>query len=232
MCAVSTTSSVASAVSTCGSATDSPFSNMKPWKNSKERRAERRAHLQWDRQLHATQDMVSTASEVSTAASTSDESPSRWEALEGSAASATDMNVVPQQASEGVSWWRTSACPFNARLTEEEKACVVIRNTFLDIDEHREEGPQRRRSAPFALTLSEWAPGTCCQHGSEDAGEDDNESLCSTEISSESDPMKHAGFDDDDEDWDQACVVVRNTFLDVHVPKVECPRRKSAVSFF
>lgn len=226
MGAVSTTSSVASAVSTCGSATDSP-DVMKPWKNSKERRAERRAHLQWDKQLHATQDMVSTASEVSTAASISDESPSMCEAMEGHVASATDMNAVPQKACEGVCWWRTSARPFNAGLTEEEKARVVIRNTFLDIDEHRVETSQRRRSAPFALSLSEWAPGTCCQQGSEESGEDDNESLCSTEISSESDPIKHTGFDDD-EDWDQVCVVVRNTFLDVHVPKVECPGCKSA----
>merc|ERR1719203_683039 len=151
------------------------------------------------------------------------------------------------------------------------RARVVVRNTFLEIDEPRVGEPRRRDSAPAAvlglIDAEAAAAGRCAPAGSgmvrgkleeETDTEADTLSMCSTDSmsmgstdtwkslasdalatvgplhsttaggTSQEDALMHeklSGMLDLTEE-DLACVVVRNTFLDVDEQKGEEPWRR------
>merc|ERR1719350_932100 len=95
---------------------------------------------------------------------------------------------------------------------ESNEAQVVVRNTFLDIRMPREQ--RQRKSVPFEFG---------CMYAEDSA---DNESQCSTDMCSMSTISDDGCQDIDCMECNEAQLVVRNTFLDVCIPRVQ-RRRKS-----
>merc|ERR1711920_43691 len=88
---------------------------------------------------------------------------------------------------------RCACCQYDVCFGCQEGACVVVRNTFLEIDEPKvNQIRQRRRSEPCAFG---------CMLGSEDSVDDESE--CSTDV---------GGPDGDDGESNEVQLVVRNTF--------------------
>merc|ERR1719203_1685427 len=195
-------------------------------KNSKQRRAERRTYLQWDR----SQETVTVDTEYGRA----------------------DEGKSSELAHETAPRRRTFLCPVEFRLTEAEKACIAVRNTFLDVGEPKKEELHRRRSAPVIFGLADKTSlSSFLQQSSEKADQDlDTMSVCTTDtwdLLSGSDDMSDMmpwrsscqSFASDlsekaPEDLlkqrtlstmpdlpteDIACMVVRNTFLMIDKPK-------------
>merc|ERR1711920_241546 len=99
---------------------------------------------------------------------------------------------------------------------ESNEAQVVVRNTFLDVRMPREE--RRRKSVPFEFGC------TYAEDSADDSADD--ESQCSTDMCPMSTISDHSCQDIDCMESNEAQVVVRNTFLDVCIPR-EQRRRKS-----
>lgn len=100
-------------------------------------------------------------------------------------------------------------------------ACVVVRNTFLSIDEPKEDLLRRRRkSEPFGLGCM------CAEDIADDEDSSDDESQCSTDAGSISIFSDRVCQGVDCRESNEAEVVVKNTFLDVRIPREEL-RRKS-----
>jgi len=127
-------------------------------------------------------------------------------------------------------------------LPTEDIAFIVVRNTFLTIDEPKDNGSQRRNSAPVVVSLEDKAAlEFFLQPSGEKIDQDlDTASFCSTDTwgslalqASEEQPssalLPDLGYHAEKQELEQACIVVRNTFLNVQVPKVDFPRRRSAV---
>ena len=153
-----------------------------------------------------------------------------------------ESDMSEEEAAEDVSE-RLSFCqPSRPNLPKANVGGLVVRNTFLNIEEPRDDGSQRRRSAPVVVSLEDKGASALFLQPSEKRLDADVEtaSFCSTDSSQSlnlhtSDGMPSAPLPsefcdgDDKHDIDEACIIIRNTFLDIQAPRVELPRRKSAV---
>jgi len=207
-----------------------------PRKSCRQRRAERRAHLQWSRSRPEEADAPSVvftaapAFELPTASRlvvrntflSFDEPKENEIRIRASSEPFELGSMCSEDSADDESQCSTDMCSMptisdhvceDIDFMESNEAQVVVRNTFLDVRMPREQ--RRRKSVPFEFS---------CMYAEDTA---DNESQCSTDICSMSSVSDHQVCEDiDGMECNEAQVVVRNTFLDVCVPR-EQRRRKS-----
>merc|ERR1711920_593480 len=122
---------------------------------------------------------------------------------------------LSENTAEDVLKQRPVCQPTMPDLPTENVACMVVRNTFLTIDQPKDNGSQRRNSAPIVVSLEDKAASEFfLQSSGEKVDKDlDTASFYSTETSGS---LALQAF----EEPSSELLVVRNTFLDVQVPKV------------
>merc|ERR1719469_1365574 len=142
------------------------FQNEAAKTNTKQRRFERRAHLHWEGQ-HAAEDVAARSRELSLRQQTCYPS--------GECGSSDLARAAASRRS-------TFHYPFELGLTEAERACIAVRNTFLDIRQPKEE-LHRRRSAPVVASLEDKGASELFLQPSEKRLDADVEtaSFCSTD---------------------------------------------------
>merc|ERR1712187_364675 len=185
-----------------------------PGKSCKQRRQERRMHLQWDMTAEASASSASTSVE---------EGMPHAQHL-----SLPRENRRGNGAEDTASVCSTDTWQSFAELISEE---IVVRNTFVHIDEPKEDVHRRRHSEPFAFRVKETTMLDCDAASVLSTEAPDSTpfaDFCGEETRSISSASSSLGDDlDVDFQAEQFCLVIRNTFLDVQVPQVDFPRRRS-----